>query len=259
MVVCVNKMDLVGWDQRAIRRDRRSGARPHPAPRHPRPERRADQRPARRQRRVQVRPARRSTSVRRCWSTSRRSTSRPTAIWTVCGCRSSGSAARTTETSGCTPAGSSPGRSRRATRWSCCRPDVSRRSPSWTRSTATTVAVPPMSVTLALADRLDVGRGDMLVGPGRAAAGRARARLHDLLDERGAASPRPALRAQAHHPHGSGNGALDLERTDPETLERQVEPTALALNDIGQVTLRTSSPGARRSVRGSTGSPARSS
>jgi adenylyl-sulfate kinase len=31
------------------------------------------------------------------------------------------------------------------------------------------------------------------------------------------------------------------ERTDPETLERQPDPTSLALNDIGQVTLRTSS------------------
>ena len=31
------------------------------------------------------------------------------------------------------------------------------------------------------------------------------------------------------------------ERTDPETLERQLEPTSLVLNDIGRVTLRTSS------------------
>ena len=46
-------------------------------------------------------------------------------------------------------------------------------------------------------------------GAGRAAAGRARDRMHHLLDERGAASPRPALRAQAHHPHGPGDGALD--------------------------------------------------
>ena len=31
------------------------------------------------------------------------------------------------------------------------------------------------------------------------------------------------------------------ERTDPETLDRQLEPTSLAVNDIGRVTLRTSS------------------
>jgi adenylyl-sulfate kinase len=33
-----------------------------------------------------------------------------------------------------------------------------------------------------------------------------------------------------------------LERMDPRTLERQVEPIALELNDIGRVSLRTSSP-----------------
>ena len=32
------------------------------------------------------------------------------------------------------------------------------------------------------------------------------------------------------------------ERTDPETLERLLEPTSLAVNDIGRVTLRTSAP-----------------
>ena len=32
------------------------------------------------------------------------------------------------------------------------------------------------------------------------------------------------------------------ERTDPETLERQIEPTSLEVNDIGKVTLRTNSP-----------------
>jgi len=31
------------------------------------------------------------------------------------------------------------------------------------------------------------------------------------------------------------------ERTDPETLERRLEPTSLAVNDIGEVRLRTSS------------------
>ncbi|MEA2145770.1 MAG: bifunctional enzyme CysN/CysC [Solirubrobacteraceae bacterium] len=33
-----------------------------------------------------------------------------------------------------------------------------------------------------------------------------------------------------------------IERTDPETLERQQDPTSLALNDIGRVRLRTSAP-----------------
>jgi bifunctional enzyme CysN/CysC len=32
------------------------------------------------------------------------------------------------------------------------------------------------------------------------------------------------------------------ERTDPETLERDHEPTALVVNDIGRVTLRTNAP-----------------
>ena len=93
MVVCVNKMDLVGWDQRALRRDRAircttsSDASTSSDLTH-----RPDQRAARRQRRVAP-TARRSTTGRRCWSTSRRSTSRPIATSTVCGSRSSGWAA----------------------------------------------------------------------------------------------------------------------------------------------------------------------
>ena len=60
---------------------------------------------------------------------------------------------------------------RSATRWSC--------SPPASRPTITELdtldgdaqaAVPPMSVTFGLADRLDVGRGDMLVGARRSAA-----------------------------------------------------------------------------------------
>ncbi len=104
------------------------------------------------------------------------------------------------------------------------------------------VAVPPMSVTLGLADRLDVGRGDMLVGPAEQppAAREIECTICWMSEEPLHPGRRYALKHTTRTVRATVLSILD--RIDPETLERQIEPTALALNDIGQVTLRTSSP-----------------
>ncbi|MGB0093240.1 MAG: adenylyl-sulfate kinase [Solirubrobacteraceae bacterium] len=102
-------------------------------------------------------------------------------------------------------------------------------------------AVPPMSVTVTLADQLDVGRGDMLVGPEDhpPAARELECTICWMSEE----SLHPGRRYALKHTTRTVRTTVQAihERTDPETLERQLEPTGLALNDIGRVTLRTSS------------------
>jgi len=102
-------------------------------------------------------------------------------------------------------------------------------------------AVPPMSVTFALADRLDVGRGDVLVSPDDqpVSARELDCTLCWMSEEPLYPGRRYALK---HTTRTVRATVLSItERTDPETLDRQIEPTSLAVNDIGRVTLRTSS------------------
>jgi bifunctional enzyme CysN/CysC len=101
-------------------------------------------------------------------------------------------------------------------------------------------AVPPMSVTFGLADQLDVGRGDVLVAPDDQPAV---ARELDCTICWMSEEPlHPGRRYALKHATRTVRATVQAitERTDPETLERQLEPTALVLNDIGRVTLRTS-------------------
>ncbi len=102
-------------------------------------------------------------------------------------------------------------------------------------------AVPPMSVMLTLADRLDVGRGDMLVSEDDrpAVARQLESTICWMSDE----PLHPGRRYALKHTTRTVRTTVQSidERTDPQTLERQAEPMALALNDIGLVTLRTSS------------------
>jgi len=103
-------------------------------------------------------------------------------------------------------------------------------------------AVAPMSVTVGLADQLDVGRGDMLASveqPPPAAR-----ELDCTICWMSEEPLHPGRRYALKHTTRTVRATIlsILERTDPETLERQVEPTGLGLNDIGVVTLRTSSP-----------------
>jgi bifunctional enzyme CysN/CysC len=103
-------------------------------------------------------------------------------------------------------------------------------------------AVPPMSVTLRLADRLDVGRGDVLVSPGDQppAARELDCTVCWMSEDPLHVGRRYALK----HTSRTVRATVQVisERTDPETLERHIEPTSLEVNDIGNVTLRTSSP-----------------
>ena len=103
-------------------------------------------------------------------------------------------------------------------------------------------AVPPMSVTLRLADQLDVGRGDMLVSPADQppAARELDCTVCWMSEDALHVGRRYALK----HTSRTVRATVQVisERTDPETLERQIEPTSLEVNDIGKVTLRTNSP-----------------
>ena len=102
--------------------------------------------------------------------------------------------------------------------------------------------VPPLSVTFTLADQLDVGRGDMIVG---AEDKPPNAREIDcticwMTEEPLHVGRRYALKHTTRTVRATVQEIV--ERTDPETLESQPEPTSLTLNDIGQVRLRTSAP-----------------
>src|ERR1700759_4626821 len=125
--------------------------------------------------------------------------------------------------------------------------------PSGTRSTVTALdtldddratGVAPLSVSVELADDIDVGRGDVFVSGADDAVAPVLARELDatvcwFIDTPLRAGDRLALKqttktvlttVQALH-----------SRLDPETLDELDSPVELALNDIGTVTLRTSS------------------
>ena len=125
--------------------------------------------------------------------------------------------------------------------------------PAGTESTVTaldtldderTTGVAPLSVSIELADDIDVGRGDVLVSGADDAELPALAREIDanvcwFVDSPLRAGDRLALkqttttvRATVQELHS---------RLDPETLDELDGPVELTLNDIGTVTLRTSS------------------
>ena len=105
------------------------------------------------------------------------------------------------------------------------------------------VAVAPLSVSVELADDIDVARGDVLVSGREGAHLPVLAREIDatvcwLGEQPVAVGDRVALkhttttvRATVHRIHS---------RLDPETLDESAGPSALSLNDIARVTLRTS-------------------
>ncbi|HYB31162.1 MAG TPA: adenylyl-sulfate kinase [Solirubrobacteraceae bacterium] len=103
------------------------------------------------------------------------------------------------------------------------------------------VAVPPMSVTFGLADRLDVGRGDVLVAPADQPV--IARELDCTLCWMSEQPLYPGRRYALKHTSRTVRATVQeiTERTDPDTLERHLEPTSLAVNDIGEVRLRTSS------------------
>src|SRR6201996_2243535 len=125
--------------------------------------------------------------------------------------------------------------------------------PAGTRSTVTaldtldderTTAVAPLSVSIELADDIDVGRGDVFVSGADDAVPPVLARELDatvcwFVDAPLRAGDRLALKQTAKTVRTT---VQELHtRLDPETLEELDGPVELALNDIGTVTLRTSS------------------
>ena len=125
--------------------------------------------------------------------------------------------------------------------------------PAGTRSTVTaldtldderTTGVAPLSVSVELADDIDVGRGDVLVSGADDGALPVLAReLHAtvcwFVDSPLRAGDRFALKQTSNSVRAT---VQELHsRLDPETLDELDQPVELALNDIGTVTLRTSS------------------
>ncbi|MGN7781312.1 adenylyl-sulfate kinase [Mycolicibacterium sp. 22603] len=125
--------------------------------------------------------------------------------------------------------------------------------PAGTRSTVTvldtldderTTAVAPLSVSIELADDIDVGRGDVFVSAAENASLPVLARELDatvcwFLDQPLRAGDRLALKQGTRTVRAT---VQELHtKLDPETLDEVDGPVELALNDIGAITLRTSS------------------
>jgi bifunctional enzyme CysN/CysC len=104
------------------------------------------------------------------------------------------------------------------------------------------VAVPPMSVTVRLADDLDISRGDLICGPTDRPA-LARDLVADvcwMADAPLRAGGRYAIKHATHTARAIVEAIED--RVDVDNLTRAAAPAELALNDIGRVRLRTSKP-----------------
>ena len=104
-------------------------------------------------------------------------------------------------------------------------------------------AVPPMSVTLRLADDLDVSRGDMICRPNnRPECGQDVDAMLCWFSERHQLRPGGKY-ALKHTSKWVRALVKDLQyRLDVNTLHRDEAAESLALNEIGRVTLRTTQP-----------------
>jgi sulfate adenylyltransferase large subunit len=102
-------------------------------------------------------------------------------------------------------------------------------------------AFPPMSVTVRVADQLDISRGDMLVGPEDPPT--AARDIEATICWMSEAPLRPAARYRVKHTTRSARAVIDTieHRVDVNTLERE-PATELALNETGRVRLRASEP-----------------
>ncbi|HUI49689.1 MAG TPA: sulfate adenylyltransferase subunit CysN [Acidimicrobiia bacterium] len=104
-------------------------------------------------------------------------------------------------------------------------------------------AVPPMSVTIRLSDDLDVSRGDMLCRPNNQPnIGQDVDAMLCWFNER--SELKPGSKYALKHTSKWARGLVkDLHyRLDVNTLHRDETATSLSLNEIGRVTLRTTAP-----------------
>jgi sulfate adenylyltransferase subunit 1 (EFTu-like GTPase family) len=123
--------------------------------------------------------------------------------------------------------------------------------PSGTQTTVASVetadgpldeAFPPMSVTLRLADDVDVSRGDLISHPhDRPELGREFSADLCWMTDR---PLRPGGRFAIKHATFAAQAIVDelVDIVDVHTLDRVDRPAELGLNDIGRVRLRTSRP-----------------
>ncbi|MDP9005848.1 MAG: GTP-binding protein [Actinomycetota bacterium] len=103
-------------------------------------------------------------------------------------------------------------------------------------------AFPPMSVVVRLADDLDVGRGDMICRPhNRPVVGQDLEAMVCWLDEK---HLQPGGRYAIQHTTRSARAVVKelIYRLDVNTLHRDEEAPTLALNEIGRLSLRTTAP-----------------
>ena len=241
MVACVNKMDLVDWDEERFREierrvlGRARGARRRRRAGHPRV------RPARRQRGRPLGARRRGTTARRCCATSSSWRSRATATSTTSGFPVQW-VVRTTDYRGYAGQMAS----------GMLRPgDEVVVLPRGDRTTVdrietldgpVEVAFPPMSVVVHLADDLDAGRGSMICGAGDPppVARRLDARVCWMSD-----TPlRRGGRYQLKHSTRRVRAAVESidARLDLETLRDGGPAEQLELNDIARVHLDLAAP-----------------
>jgi bifunctional enzyme CysN/CysC len=103
-------------------------------------------------------------------------------------------------------------------------------------------ALAPMSVTLRLADELDVSRGELICRPSEQA--RVTRELEADLCWMSEQPLRPGGRYVLKHTTRQVGAIVDAlhDRVDIHSFERSSAPGALELNDIGRVSLRTSAP-----------------
>jgi bifunctional enzyme CysN/CysC len=103
-------------------------------------------------------------------------------------------------------------------------------------------AIAPLSVTVRLEDDLDVERGEIICAAGEppTVSRELQADICWMASE----PLRPGSRYAIKHTTRSAVAMIEeiLDRVDVHTLEREGAPTELALNDIGRIALRTSAP-----------------
>jgi sulfate adenylyltransferase large subunit len=107
---------------------------------------------------------------------------------------------------------------------------------------AVDVAFPNMSVTLRLEDDIDISRGDMIVAADEAPT--VAREFEAMICWMSEQPMRPGGRYVIHHTTRSAKAIIDkLEyRVNVNSLDREPEATELALNEIGRVHLRSSTP-----------------
>jgi sulfate adenylyltransferase subunit 1 len=112
----------------------------------------------------------------------------------------------------------------------------------WTYDGALQEAFCPQSITLVLEDDIDISRGDMIIGPDNlpGASTELQARVC-WMHPRPLQCGRKYLLKHTTQTVQAMVTALE-DRIDMATLDPELQPSELALNDIGEVRLKTSAP-----------------